>query len=284
MFATGLFDDRTDRWTAVAARTWSSAASLRVTSAYTVMLLVVSLTLTAMGPHARAIAVSRMSTNLHNLAHGHVGTLVGSAFVNDGDDVFFWLPGLVCLLALGEIIWRSTGLVVTFAVGHIGATLIVALGLVAAVQTGSLPSSIARASDVGMSYGAVSVLGALTASIPARWRPVWVGWWLGVALPATLGADFTAIGHMLALLLGIGLSFRLRSIARWTPPHVGLLIVGVAFGYLVLSGSSVQATFGGLAGALIVHLMRRIVPPPNVNDSERPISTERAVAPPVCVP
>ncbi|MGO8849534.1 rhomboid-like protein [Mycobacterium sp.] len=269
MFSTALFDDRTDRWTAVAARTLSGAASLRVTSIYTVMLLAVSLTLTAMGPHARAVAVSRMSTNLHNLAHGRVGTLIGSAFVNDGDDVFFWLPGLVCLLALGEAIWRSTGLVVTFAVGHIGATLLVAVGLVAAVRTGSLPSSIARASDVGTSYGAVCVLGALTASIPARWRPVWVGWWLGVALPASLSADFTAIGHMLALLLGIGLSFRLRSMARWTPQHVTLLVVGAAFGFLVLSGPSMVAPVWGLAGALIAQLMRRISP---------------STASPVCVP
>ncbi len=276
----GLFDDRTGRWARLAARTLSGAASLRVTSTYTVMLLAVSLTLTAMGPHARAVAVSRMSTNLHNLAHGHVDTLVGSALVNDGDGVFFWLPGLVCLLALGEITWRSMGLVVTFAVGHIATSLIVAVGLVVAIRTGSLPSSIARSSDVGMSYGAVCVLGALTTSVPARWRPTWVGWWLGVALSATLGADFTAIGHCLALLLGIGLSFRLRSIARWTPRHATLLVVGAAFGYLVLAGPSVVAPAWGLSGALVAQLLRRIGPSSNVKDSERLSSTERVVASP----
>ena len=55
----------------------------------------------------------------------------------------------MCLLALGELIWRGRGLSITFAVGHIGATLIVAVGLVAAVETGWLPFSVARASDVG---------------------------------------------------------------------------------------------------------------------------------------
>ena len=158
-----------------AARTFAGAASMRVTVAYAVMLLAVSVTLTAMGPQARAAAVSAMSTNLHNLTCGHIGTLIGSAFINEGDGIYFWLPGLVCLLALGEIIWRGKGLLLIFAVGHIGATLIVAVGLLAAVRTGSLPASIARASDVGMSYGAVCVLGALTASIPARWRAVVVG-------------------------------------------------------------------------------------------------------------
>lgn len=278
MLSTALSDQRGDRWATLASRTLSGAASLRVTAIYTAMLLAVSLTLTAMGPHARAVAVSRMSTNLHNLAHGHVGTLVGSAFVNESDDIFVWLPGLAALLALGETIWRGKGLILTFAVGHIGATLIVAVGLVAAVRTGSLPFSVARASDVGMSYGAVCVLGALTASIPARWRPVWVGWWFGVALPATLGWDFTAIGHMLALVLGVGLSFRLSAMTRWTPLHVSLLVVGVAFGFLVLSGQTAESPVWGLAGALAAHLVGRIARPGKATDAEG-----HSVEEPVCV-
>ncbi len=251
-----------NRLTQVGARTLAGAASFRVTAAYAVMLLAVSLILTALGPHTRDLVVSEMSTNLHNLAHGHVGTLVGSAFVNEGGDVYLWLPGLVCLLALGELIWCSRGLLIAFAVGHIGATLIVAVGLVAAVETGWLPFSVARATDVGISYGAVCVLGALTASIPSRWRPAWVGWWLGTAVAAafTFGADFTAVGHVLALLLGIGLSFRLRSIVRWTPMHVALLVVAVAFGYFVLSGlSSLAVPVGALAGALIALLASRVL-------------------------
>lgn len=235
------------------ARGWGGAASLRVTSAYAVMLIAVYACLTALGPHAHHMAVSRMSTNLHNLARGHLGTLIGSAFVNDGGDLCLWLPGLVCLLALGELLWRSMGLLIAFAVGHIGATLIVAVGLVAAVRTGWLPFSVARASDVGISYGAVCVLGALTASIPAQWRPLWVGWWLGTATLAAVGADFdfTAAGHVVALLLGIGLSSRLRATAPWTPIHLALLVVGTAFGYFLVSGPSTLAACGGLAGALL---------------------------------
>ncbi|MGA7055320.1 MAG: rhomboid-like protein [Mycobacterium sp.] len=225
-------------------------AALRVTTAYAVALVAVSVTLTALGPHARDAVVSRMSTNLHNLAHGRLSTLVGSAFVEDGGDVFVWLPGLVCLLALGELIWRSRGLLIAFAVGHVGATLLVAVGLVAAVEANWLPISVARASDVGVSYGAVCVLGALTASIPARWRAVWVGWWLGIAVAAALGTDFTPFGHILALLLGMGLSFRLRPIVRWTPIHMVLLFGGVAFGYFLMSGPSTVAPLGGLAGTL----------------------------------
>ncbi|OBI97284.1 hypothetical protein A5660_06570 [Mycobacterium alsense] len=227
------------------------AAAVRVTAAYAVVLAVVSLGLTALGPHARDVAVSHMSTNLHNLSHGHLGTLIGSAFVDEGGRAYLWLPGFACLLALGELLWRGRGLVVTFAVGHIGATLLVAVGLVVAVEAGWLPVSIARASDVGVSYGAVCVLGTLTASIPSHWRPAWVGWWLGLALIAATGLDFTAVGHVLALLLGIALSARAPSAHDWTPARLALLTVGAAFGYFVLSGPSVPATAGGLCASLI---------------------------------
>jgi hypothetical protein len=246
--------DHTERWAAVVARTLSCAASVRITATYALVLAAVSLGLTALGPHAREVVVSRMSTNLHNLAHGRLSTLVGSAFVDDGGNVYLWLPGLVCLLALGELTWRGKGLVITFAIGHIGATLVVAAGLVVALEAGWLPFSVARASDVGVSYGAVCVLGALTASIPSRWRPAWVGWWLGIAVMATAGADFTAVGHVLALLLGIGLSYRLPSTAAWTPIRVALLSGGAAFGYFVLSGWSVVTTVAGLTGMLIALL------------------------------
>lgn len=236
---------------------WLRAAALRVTTTYAVALVAVAAWLRTLGPHARDDVMSRMSTNVHNLSSGHLGTLIGSAFVSDSDDIFVWLPALVCLLALGELIWRSWGLLITFAVGHIGATLIVAAGLAAEVEARWLPISVARATDVGVSYGAVCVLGALTASLPSRWRPAWIVGWLGTTVTAAVGADFTAIGHILALLLGIGLSFRLRSMARWTPMRVILLIVSVAFGCFVVSGPSVLPLVVGLVGVLIALLVGR---------------------------
>ena len=112
--------------------------------------------------------VSQMSTNLHNLARGQFATLVGSAFVTSSGFIYVWLPGLICLLALAELFWRGGRLILAFGLGHVGATLIVAVGLAAAIRFGWLPISVARASDVGISYGAVAVLGALTVAIPAR--------------------------------------------------------------------------------------------------------------------
>lgn len=246
--------------TAVAARTLSRAAAVRVTAVYAVVLIAISEDLTDRGPRARGLIVSDLSTNLHNLAHGQLGTLIGSAFVSDSGDIYVWLPGLVCLLALGELIWRSRGLLTTFVVGHIGATLLVALWLAAAVEAQWLPHSVTRATDVGISYGAVCVLGALTASIPSRWRPVWIGWWLGIAVTAAvLSVDFTAIGHVVALLLGVALSFRLRSGTSWTPLRVVLLCGAVVFGYCLLSGSWELAPVAGLAGALVAQLASQML-------------------------
>lgn len=261
--------DDSDLWRVVTARACCGAASLRVTAAYAVMLLTVSATLTALGPDAHRGVVSRMSTNLDNLARGHVGTLVGSAFVSDGADILAWLPGLVCLLALAELTWRSSGLLLTFAVGHIGATLLVAVGLIAAVQTRWLPMSVACASDVGISYGAMCVLGALTASIPRHWRPIWPGWWLGIAAVAALGTNFAAVGHVFALLMGIGLSSRLPSVADWKPVRVVLLSGGAVFAYFLLAGPFAAAPVAGLAGALIALLARQILRSHRGNGAEQ---------------
>ena len=241
--------------TTLASRIWSGLLRVRVTVAYSLALAVVALALLVLGPVVHGAVVSDLSTNLYNLARGHIATLVGSAFVTDGDDVYVLLPPLVCLLALGELVWRGRRLVLAFAVGHIGATLIVAAGLAIAVGVGWLPISVTHASDVGISYGAAGVLGALTAVIPPRWRPAWIGWWLGIALFAASGpdlTDFTAVGHMLALMLGMALSVRMQSPVRWTPARVAMLAVGVAFGYLLITGSSpVAAAFAGPAGVLV---------------------------------
>jgi hypothetical protein len=211
---------------------------VRVTIAYAAVLLTIAATLLALGSPVQDLVVRHVSTNLHNLANGHLGTLVGSAFVTEGRDIYVILPGLVCLLALGELIWRGRRLVLTFVLGHVGATIMVAAGLAIAITAGWLPIAVAHASDVGISYGAAAVLGALTAVIPLRWRPGWISWWLAIAVVAASWADFTAVGHMIALILGMGLSSRLGAVADWTRTRVALLVVGAAFGYMMITGST----------------------------------------------
>ncbi len=244
-------------------------ARVRVTVAYAVIVTSVTVALYVLGPQVQDRVVQHASTNLHNLGHGHIGTLLGSAFVIDAGPIYVWLPGLVCLLAVAELTYRSGLLLATFAAGHIGATLLVAAGLTAAVELGWLPLSISRATDVGMSYGAAAVLGSLTAAIPRRWRPAWIGWFLavGVAVVA-VGRDFTDVGHVVALALGMLVAKRFRRPEHWTPVRFVLLGVAAAFGYLVLASTDLLiATAAGVAGAVAAEaafrtrLRRRSVSP-----------------------
>jgi hypothetical protein len=245
------------------ARVLSGLALVRVTTTYAVLLVIVAATLLVLGPGAQGRAIDNWSTNLDNLARGQLGTLIGSAFVTVDDHVYVWLPGLVCLLALGELLWRGKRLVVAFTVGHVGATLIIAVVLAVAIVMGWLPASIAGASDVGISYGVAAVLGTLTAAIPARWRPAWVCFWLVNALVVVTGLgsfDFTATGHAVALTLGVLLSTRFRSPARWTPLRLMLLAGGAVFGYFTLIGFSVAGTpVAGLAAALLALFARSAI-------------------------
>jgi hypothetical protein len=238
-------------------------ARVRITVMYSGALVAVTIVMLMLGPFMQGEVMVRASTNLHNLAHGHLGTLLGSAFVVDAGPIYVWLPGLVCLLAVCEIIFCSTRLILAFAVGHIGATLLVAAGLTVALKEELLSASITRATDVGMSYGAIGVLGGLTTAIPRRWRPAWIGGWLGVAVAAALVArDFTNAGHGIALVLGMAVSTRFGQPGEWTPFRRVLLGVASVFGFLVLTGATGPAVMTGSAlgvfGALLcLRLARR---------------------------
>src|SRR5947207_1960908 len=128
---------------------------VRFTVGYVAALATVSFTILMLSPQDHELVIRHASTNVHNLAHGRLGTLLGSAFVVEAGPLYFWLPFLTCLLALAELHLRTIRLILAFLVGHIGATLVVAAAVAGAVEFGWLPFSITRASDVGMSYGAL---------------------------------------------------------------------------------------------------------------------------------
>ena len=159
--------------------------------------------------------------------------------------------------------------------------MLVAIGLTAAVKLGWLSTDVTRATDVGMSYGAAAVLGALTAAIPRRWRPVWIGWWLAVAVGVIgIGKDFTDVGHATALMLGMLVATRFGAPARWTVARWVLLVVGAGFGFLMVAGSGlalIVATSLGLAGAAFAEVVvgRRRAR----DEARRPVGAEYVLTP-----
>lgn len=237
----------------------SRLARVRFTVGYVAALISVSAVAVLLTPAEHERLIRHASTNLHNLSHGRLGTLLGSAFVVEAGPIYFWLPFLTCLLVLAELQLHSIRLLVAFLVGHIGATLVVAAALAAAVELGWMPWSITHATDVGMSYGALATLGALTAAIPRRWRPAWIGWWITVSVTAGLiGGEFTNGGHAVAVVLGVLASTRFRASAHWTPVRCVMLLLSSGFGFLVLGHSWVAMGAGllfGAAGALLAEIV-----------------------------
>lgn len=65
-------------------------ARIRFTVGYVAALASVSTTILMHGPQVHAQVIRHASTNLHNLAHGHLGTLWNSAFVIDEGPLYFW--------------------------------------------------------------------------------------------------------------------------------------------------------------------------------------------------
>jgi len=169
---------------------------------------------------------------------------------------------------------------VAFVVGHIGATLVVAAALAAAVEFGWLPWAITRASDVGMSYGALAVLGAMTAVIPRRWRAPWVGWWVAAGIAAAvIGGDFTDAGHTVAVILGVLVSARFRQPIHWTPVRFLMLVASSGFGFLVLAhhwGTMAGVPVCGALGAFAAYKIAQLgvprgwlpVVPPDGGDAQ----------------
>jgi hypothetical protein len=253
---------------------FSRLGRVRVTVAYAAILVAVSVVLLILGPYVQDRVLRHASTNLHNLAHGHFGTLLGSAFVVEAGPMWVWLPGMICLLAVCETLFGSVRLIVAFAVGHIGATLLVAAGLAVAVESHWQEASVARAIDVGMSYGTAGALGALTGAVPGRWRWHWVAWWVAVALVAiAVERDFTNVGHAVALMLGMTVSTRFGPAHPWTPMRRVVAVPGVGFGVLMLANTTesmlVAAGAGTLAVATVAVIQRKSSAPASIQSDRQ---------------
>jgi hypothetical protein len=159
--------------------------------------------------------VAHASTNLANLQSHPLQVLVCSAFFVSEPADLVALPVLVVVYAIAQRELGRAATIVSIAVGHVLATLCVAVLLVTGIFHGFLDPSIATVVDVGFSYGLACVMGVLRASVPRRYRAAYAVALLGVwSWPVLLGSpllrltatSFTDAGHTLALLTGFGLS------------------------------------------------------------------------------
>ncbi|MEA5153413.1 rhomboid-like protein [Raineyella sp.] len=169
-----------------------------------------------------------MSTNLHQLRQEPMTVLVRSAFWATPVEMVGWLV-LFTLIAAPIERWIGTrAWLLVFWVGHIGATLLVAVLLTVGVSSGRVPTTVANTIDVGASYAFFCLAAVGTYGLRGRWRIAWAALIVAyVAQAAFTSPGFTSLGHTVAALIGfaIGPVFLRRPAATgW--PVAGLEALG----------------------------------------------------------
>lgn len=191
---------------------------LPVTVCYVLALTVVTVVWARAEPQAQDRVLAETSTNLDNLLHGRVSTLLSSAFViGDTGTAMTAIPLLACLVALVELRFGALHTLWTFLAGHIGATLIVAAGLWVGVSEHWLPNSTRVAEDVGVSYGTMTLFGSLIVILPKPQRIPWALTWAVIAAEGVWDArDFTSVGHLLSYIIGLVIGVRVIARGVWS--------------------------------------------------------------------
>jgi membrane associated rhomboid family serine protease len=168
---------------------------------------------------ARALLLER-STNLHQLARDPVKVLVSSAFwLSSRFELLVWILLFTLVMAQVERWIGSLRTALVFAVGHIGATLITAVGLWFAVRYSVESERVVHAVDVGASYGFFAVAAVLAYRLRGRWLALYLAVAIGsLGIIAAVNHGFADFGHLTALALGFALGPFVTRRARSADP------------------------------------------------------------------
>ncbi len=155
---------------------------------------------------ARTALLRASSTNLDHLATDPLRVLVASALWVQGFSPLVWAALFVIVLAGVEQRLRTRRTLVVFVAGHVGATLVTAVGLWVGIRAGAFGPGVEDALDVGVSYGFVAVAAVFTFVLPPRIRLPYATALVGYLLfRLATGQTFTDVGHLVALTIGYGL-------------------------------------------------------------------------------
>jgi hypothetical protein len=180
------------------------------TFGYLVVLLATTLLLVFADPAVTARLLQLSSTDAHNLWRRPLTSLASSAIWLPGES---WLPYvLIFAFAVAPLERRfgarNTALV--FFSGHIVATLVTELPVMALISAHVLPNSAGHWLDIGVSYGFFTTAGALVFLLRGRARLAALAAveafiaviWLGDD-PASLDSVVTLLGHAVAAHFGL---------------------------------------------------------------------------------
>jgi len=185
-------------------QTWAWVRSAPLTYAWLVILLITTLLQHALPARRLHQLLQKQSTNLHHLTTDPIRVLLESLLWIDGQ---YWWPYLLVFTVflapaerwLGHLRWLAVGLVC-----HICATYLSEAYLYWTIQEAEASPRLIDARDIGVSYFVVGIVGVLVYRIAPPWR--WV--YLAAATLVFAGSlairtDFTELGHLCALLLGL---------------------------------------------------------------------------------
>jgi hypothetical protein len=197
--------------------------------AYLALFVITDIIYVCLPLSSRLSLQSWASTNVVNLRHDPVGSLVGSAFIPSGAAIGWPVLIAVALLSASKVLgsWRTA---LVCATGHILGTL-VSEGIVAyRISRGLLPESDSRVIDVGPSY---LVVAAITVAVLYGPWLVRILDALVLALMIVVGGIFSglstlqvaAVGHTTAIVTGAALggflAWRLRRRSQPPVPAAG---------------------------------------------------------------
>ncbi|MET7422535.1 rhomboid-like protein [Dactylosporangium sp. NPDC005555] len=199
-------------WSAKTKVCLSFLARVRLAPLYVLIVIVIDVILSyAVSAETRSRIVLANSTNVVNLQHHRIWTLVTSTFVLDERAGVVAMIPLLLLLSVAEVLWGWRRLLVVFFLSNAVASCLVYGLLLAGVRGSWLGGAITMASDVGTSYGSHAVGGALALTLPVRaWRFLVPLAMLVVVVPLLDGGTFTDVGHLLAVLLGFLAGWQMR--------------------------------------------------------------------------
>lgn len=178
-----------------------------VALAYAGVVVAVTAALAFLPPSVHAAVVEHSSTNLNNLRHHPISSLVLSAFLLGSPLELVEIPLLVWVYgAVQRSLGRSSA-VITGVFGHAGATLFVAVLIATGLTHGLIDPAVAHAEDVGVSYGLAAAAGLCTLLVPHRWRSAYAsGLSAALVVVLVLVHTFTDVGHATAFCVGLCLA------------------------------------------------------------------------------
>jgi hypothetical protein len=176
-----------------------------LTYTWLVVLLLTTILQRSIPAHRLHALLQKESTNLHHLASDPIRVLIESLLWIDGK---YWWPYLVVFTLflapaerwLGHLRWLVAGLV-----SHVGATYLSEGYLYWRIQEAASSPRLIDARDIGVSYFVVGIVGVFTYHVPRRWRwPYLITALVVFGVVLAVKRDFTNVGHVSALLIGLG--------------------------------------------------------------------------------